>query len=70
MSRRDTALSLRKMAQTELAELDTAASASLFAGVLVLDTVTGFGFALDTILPVRATMGETLSAVNAGPTDY
>ena len=46
------------------------ACASPFAGILVLDSATGSSFAVDTTLPVRATMGETLNAFPAGPTAY
>jgi hypothetical protein len=47
-----------------------AASASPWSGIVVLDSATGTGFAFDTMLPVRATMGETLAPFNAGPTAY
>lgn len=45
-----------------------AASASPWSGIVVLDSATGMGFALDTALPLRATMGETLAPFGAGPT--
>jgi hypothetical protein len=47
-----------------------AASASPWSGIVVLDSATGTGFALDTTLPVRAAMGETLAPFGAGPTVY
>ncbi|MBX6329975.1 MAG: glycoside hydrolase/phage tail family protein, partial [Pseudolabrys sp.] len=47
-----------------------AASASPWSGIIVLDSATGTGFAFDTTLPLRATMGETLAPFNAGPTAY
>lgn len=47
-----------------------AASASPFAGVTLLDSATGTSFAIDTDLPIRAGMGETLAAFPSGPTAY
>lgn len=47
-----------------------AASASPFAGVTLLDSATGTSFAIDTDLPIRAGIGETLSVFPAGPTAY
>lgn len=47
-----------------------AASATPFAGVTVTDSVTGSDFALDTVLPVRATFGETVFDFWSGPTAY
>ncbi|MBI3672549.1 MAG: glycoside hydrolase/phage tail family protein [Rhizobiales bacterium] len=47
-----------------------AVSSSPFAGVTLLDSATGTSFAVDTDLPVMATMGETLSTFAAGPTAY
>jgi hypothetical protein len=47
-----------------------AASASPWVGVTIMDSPTGTGFALDTILPERATIGETLTALAAGPAAY
>lgn len=46
------------------------ACASPFAGILVLDSATGSSFAVDTALPIRATMGETVNSFPAGPSDY
>lgn len=47
-----------------------AASASPFAGILVQSSATGSHFAPSATLPIRATMGETLSPFNAGPFAY
>jgi hypothetical protein len=47
-----------------------AASASPFAGVSVLDSPTGDSFSLDTVLPLKATVGETLRPFGSGPTEY
>jgi hypothetical protein len=47
-----------------------AASSSPFAGVTVLDSPTGADFAVDTTLPVRAIVGETIFDFYSGPTDY
>jgi hypothetical protein len=45
------------------------ASASPFAGVTVMDSPTGDAFAVDTVLPVRASMGETVFDFWSGPTE-
>lgn len=47
-----------------------AAWSSPFAGVSVMDSATGDGFALDTLLPLRATIGETVFDFWSGPTAY
>lgn len=47
-----------------------AATASPFAGVTVMDRPTGSGFAIDTMLPLKAGLGETLADFWPGPTDY
>ena len=47
-----------------------AASSSPFAGVTVLDSPTGDDFAVDTVLPLKATIGETVFDFYSGPTDY
>ncbi len=47
-----------------------AASSSPFAGVSVLDSPTGDDFAVDTVLPLKATIGETVFDFYSGPTDY
>ena len=47
-----------------------AASSSPFAGVTVLDSPTGDDFAVDTVLPLKATIGETVFDLYSGPTDY
>jgi hypothetical protein len=47
-----------------------AASASPFAAVTVMDSPTGVNYALDTILPVRAAVGETVLDFSPGPTAY
>lgn len=46
------------------------ASASPFAGITLMDSPTGDSFALDTVLPIRATIGETVFDFWSGPTDY
>jgi len=46
------------------------ASATPFAGVTLLDSATGADYALDTVLPVRATIGETVFDFWSGPTNY
>jgi len=46
------------------------ASASPFAGISLMDSPTGDSFALDTVLPVRAAIGETMFDFWSGPTDY
>jgi len=46
------------------------ASATPFAGVTLLDSATGVDYALDTVLPVRATIGETVFDFWSGPTAY
>src|SRR5581483_9581807 len=45
-------------------------SAAPFAGVTLLDSPTGDSFAIDTVLPIRAAIGETLFDFYSGPTDY
>ncbi len=47
-----------------------AASASPWGGVVVMDSATGSDFVLDTTLGVRATIGETIQPLPAGPTEY
>ncbi|RJF94570.1 hypothetical protein D3874_01665 [Oleomonas cavernae] len=47
-----------------------AASSVPAAPVAVMDSVAGDSFALDTVLPVSATMGETLYDFYNGPTDF
>lgn len=47
-----------------------AASASPWGGVVVMDSATGSDFVLDTTLAVRATIGETIQPLPAGPTEY
>ena len=47
-----------------------AASASPWGGVVVMDSATGSDFVLDTTLAVRATLGETIQPLSAGPTEY
>ncbi|MGN7292373.1 baseplate multidomain protein megatron [Rhizobium sp. SAFR-030] len=47
-----------------------AASASPWGGVVLMDSATGSDFALDTTLAVRATLGETIQPLPAGPTEY
>ena len=47
-----------------------AASASPWGGVVVMDSATGSDFVLDTTLAVRATLGETIQPLPAGPTEY
>ena len=46
------------------------ATADLGGGVVVMDSATGSDFALDTTLAVRATVGETIQPLSAGPTEY
>jgi len=46
------------------------ASAMPFIGVTLLDSATGVDYALDTVLPVRATIGETVFDFWSGPTAY
>lgn len=46
------------------------ASASPFAGITLMDSPTGDSFALDTVLPIRAPIGETVFDFWSGPTDY
>jgi hypothetical protein len=46
------------------------ASAMPFVGVTLLDSATGVDYALDTVLPVRATIGETVFDFWSGPTAY
>jgi len=45
-------------------------SASPFAGITLMDSPTSDSFALDTVLPIRATIGETIFDFWSGPTDY
>lgn len=47
-----------------------AASASPWGGIAVMDSATGSDFALDTALAVRATLGETIQPLPAGPSEY
>jgi hypothetical protein len=47
-----------------------ATSASPFAGITLMDSPTGDSFALDTVLPIRATMGETVFDFWSGPAAY
>lgn len=47
-----------------------AACASPWGGVVVMDSATGSDFVLDTTLAVRATIGETIQPLAAGPTEY
>lgn len=47
-----------------------AASATPFAGITLLDSATGADYALDTVLPVRAIIGETVFDFWPGPTAY
>ncbi|HEU0221456.1 MAG TPA: hypothetical protein VFR34_04495 [Paracoccaceae bacterium] len=46
------------------------ASATPFAGITLLDSPTGDSFAVDTVLPIRAAMGETVLDFWSGPTEY
>jgi hypothetical protein len=46
------------------------ANADLGGGVVVMDSATGSDFVLDTTLAVRATIGETIQPLPAGPTEY
>ncbi|WP_296168740.1 glycoside hydrolase/phage tail family protein [uncultured Brevundimonas sp.] len=46
-----------------------AAMASPWAGVAVMDSATGADFALDTLLTLPATMGETVDVLQSGPLD-
>ncbi|MGI8527342.1 MAG: baseplate multidomain protein megatron, partial [Pseudolabrys sp.] len=46
------------------------ASASPFAGITLMDSATGDSFAVDTILPIRATVGETVFNFYSGPIAY
>lgn len=48
--------------------LHAAVTSSPFAGIAVLDSATGSSFKLDAELPLRATMGVTTAAFNAGTT--
>jgi hypothetical protein len=47
-----------------------ATSAAPFAGITLMDSPTGDSFAADTVLPIRATMGETVFDFWSGPTAY
>jgi hypothetical protein len=47
-----------------------ATTSSPFAGVTVMDSPTGDDFAVDTALPIKGTIGETILDFYAGPTDY
>lgn len=47
-----------------------AASASPWGGVAVMDSATGSAFVTDTLLEVQATLGETLSPLATGPSEY
>jgi hypothetical protein len=46
------------------------ASASPFAGITLMDSPTGDSFSIDTVLPIRATIGETVFDFWSGPTAY
>jgi hypothetical protein len=46
------------------------ATADLGGGVVLMDSATGSDFVLDTALAVRATVGETIQPLPAGPTEY
>jgi hypothetical protein len=46
------------------------ASATPFAGVTLMDSPTGIDYAIDTVLPVRAMIGETVFDFWSGPTAY
>ena len=45
-------------------------SATPFAGVTLMDSPTGVDYALDTLLPIRAAIGETVFDFWSGPTAY
>ncbi|MEX0852249.1 MAG: hypothetical protein WD036_03070 [Bauldia sp.] len=47
-----------------------ATTSSPFAGVTILDSPTGDDFAVDTALPIKGTIGQTVFDFYAGPTDY
>jgi hypothetical protein len=47
-----------------------ATTSSPFAGVTVMDSPTGDDFAVDTALPIKGTIGETVFDFFSGPTDY
>jgi hypothetical protein len=47
-----------------------ATTSSPFAGVTVMDSPTGDDFAVDTALPIKGTIGETVFDFYSGPTDY
>jgi GTA TIM-barrel-like domain/Putative phage tail protein len=46
-----------------------AASAEPWSGIRVMDSATGIDFVLDTRLPLRTTMGETIEPLAAGPSE-
>ena len=46
------------------------ASATPFAGVTLMDSATGIDYAIDTVLPIRAVIGETVFDFWPGPTAY
>ncbi|MFN3349055.1 glycoside hydrolase/phage tail family protein [Pseudorhodoplanes sp.] len=46
------------------------ASATPFAGVTLMDSATGIDYAVDTVLPIRAAIGETIFDFWSGPTAY
>jgi hypothetical protein len=46
------------------------ATSSPFAGVTVMDSATGTDFAVDTTLPIKGTVGETVFNFYSGPTAY
>lgn len=46
------------------------ASARPFAGVTLMDSATGTNYAIDTFLPIRANIGETVFDFWSGPTAY
>lgn len=45
-------------------------SATPFAGITLMDSPTGDSFAVDTVLPIRAAIGETVFDFWSGPTAY
>jgi len=45
-------------------------SATPFSGATLMDSPTGVDYALDTLLPIRATIGETVFDFWSGPTAY
>jgi hypothetical protein len=46
------------------------ASTTPFAGVTLMDSATGTNYAIGTLLPIRATIGETVFDFWSGPTAY